>query len=73
MVNHGGAWLAQLVEHATLDLSVVSLSPILGVENGQSCWIKIMISHVGYICVDLDLVSLCVTRHFALFLNQINT
>ena len=27
-----GAWLAQLVEHVTLDLGVVSLSPTLGVE-----------------------------------------
>ena len=25
-------WLAQLVEHATLDLRVVSLSPVLGIE-----------------------------------------
>jgi len=28
----GGAWLAQLVEHATLVLRVVSLGPTLGVE-----------------------------------------
>ena len=27
-----GAWLAQLVEHATLDLRVVSLNPMLDVE-----------------------------------------
>ena len=27
-----GAWLAQSVEHATLDLRIVSLSPMLGVE-----------------------------------------
>lgn len=27
-----GAWLAQLVEHGTLDLRVVRLSPALGVE-----------------------------------------
>ena len=27
-----GAWLAQLVEHATLDLRVVSSSPTLGME-----------------------------------------
>ena len=27
-----GAWLVPLVEHATLDLRVVSLSPTLGVE-----------------------------------------
>ena len=27
-----GTWLAQLVEHMTLDLGVVSLSPMLGVE-----------------------------------------
>ena len=26
------AWLAQSVEHATLDLGIVSLSPTLGVE-----------------------------------------
>ena len=28
-----GAWLAQLVEYATLDLGVMSLSPMLGVET----------------------------------------
>lgn len=28
----GGAWLAQLERHASLDLRVVSLSPILGME-----------------------------------------
>ena len=27
-----GMWLAQLVEHVTLDLGVVSLSPMLGIE-----------------------------------------
>ena len=27
-----GAWLAQLVEHVTLDLRVVSSSPTLGLE-----------------------------------------
>ena len=27
-----GAWLVQLVEHATLDLRVVGLSPTVGVE-----------------------------------------
>lgn len=27
-----GAWLAQSVEHAILDLGVVSLSPMLGVQ-----------------------------------------
>ena len=27
-----GVWLAQLVEHATLNLGVVSLSPMLGIE-----------------------------------------
>lgn len=27
-----GAWLAQSVEHATLDLGVMSLSPTLGVD-----------------------------------------
>lgn len=27
-----GAWLAKFVEHATLDLGVVSLSPMLNVE-----------------------------------------
>ena len=31
-VKDGGAWLAQLEEHATLDLRVVSWSPMLGVE-----------------------------------------
>ena len=28
----GGAWLAQLVEHVTLDLRVVNSSPMLGIE-----------------------------------------
>ena len=28
----GGTWLARLVERVTLDLEVVSLSPMLGVE-----------------------------------------
>ena len=28
----GGAWLAQLAEHVTLDLGVVRLSPMSGVE-----------------------------------------
>ena len=28
----GGVWLAQSVEHATLDLWVVSSSPMLGIE-----------------------------------------
>ena len=28
----GGAWLAQSVEHVTLDLEVVGSSPMLGVE-----------------------------------------
>ena len=27
-----GTWLAQMVEHATLDLGVMSLSPVLGIE-----------------------------------------
>ena len=27
-----GTWLTQLEEHATLDLGVVSLSPMMGVE-----------------------------------------
>ena len=30
--NSGDAWLAQLVEHTTLDLGVVGSSPTLGVE-----------------------------------------
>ena len=30
--NGWAAWLAQLVEHVTLDLGVVSSSPMLGVE-----------------------------------------
>ena len=30
-LNHG-AWLAQSVEHVTLDLRVISLDPMLGVE-----------------------------------------
>ena len=29
----GGAWLAQSVEYATLDLGVLSSSPTLGVES----------------------------------------
>ena len=28
-----GAWLAQLVERATLDLRVVNLNPMLGIEH----------------------------------------
>ena len=32
MEGKNGAWLAQWVEHAILDLRVVSLSPTLGVE-----------------------------------------
>lgn len=32
MVASWGAWLAQLVEHVTIDLGVVCLSPTLGVE-----------------------------------------
>ena len=32
IIDFGGAWLAYPVEHATLDLGVVSLSPTLGVE-----------------------------------------
>ena len=31
-LSHTGTWLAQLVERATLDLGVVSLGPMLGVE-----------------------------------------
>ena len=27
-----GAWLVQLVEHVTLDVGVVGLSPVLGIE-----------------------------------------
>ena len=30
--NYGGAWLAQLVEHVTLDLGIVSSSPTIGIE-----------------------------------------
>lgn len=30
--NTRGAWLAQAMEHATLDLWVISWSPMLGVE-----------------------------------------
>ena len=32
VVIERGTWLAQLVEHVTLDLGVVSLSPTLSVE-----------------------------------------
>ena len=32
MIPGLGAWLAQLVEHVTLELWVVSSSPMLGVE-----------------------------------------
>lgn len=31
-VSERGIWLAQSVEHATLDLRVVGSSPVLGVE-----------------------------------------
>ena len=31
-VDNQGTWLTQLVEHATLDLGVVSLNPMLGIE-----------------------------------------
>ena len=31
-LGQGGAWMAQLVEHATLDLGVMSSSPTLGIE-----------------------------------------
>lgn len=34
--NLCSAWLAQLKEHATLDLGVVNLSPLLGVEIKQT-------------------------------------
>ena len=33
--HSAGIWLAQSVEHATLDLGVESLSPMLGVEITQ--------------------------------------
>jgi len=32
LIWKGGTWLAQSVDHATLDLKVMSLSPTLGVE-----------------------------------------
>ena len=32
IVTYWGTWLAQLVEHWSLDLEVVSSSPMLGVE-----------------------------------------
>ena len=32
MCEHWGAWLAQLVEHAALDLGILSSSPTLGTE-----------------------------------------
>ena len=32
MSGLGGPWLAQSVQHATLDLKVMSSSPVLGVE-----------------------------------------
>ena len=31
-IVNGGAWLGQSVKHATLDLRVVSSSPMVGVE-----------------------------------------
>ena len=31
-ISHSGAWVAQLVEHATLDLGVMGSSPMLGAE-----------------------------------------
>ena len=30
--THQGAWLAQVVEHGTLDLGVISSGPTLGVQ-----------------------------------------
>ena len=37
-----GTWLAQLVEHVTLDLGVLGLSPTLGVEIIlKQCHLKI--------------------------------
>ena len=32
LISERGAWLAQLVEHVTLDLGVVSSSPTMGVD-----------------------------------------
>ena len=32
MFSNWGAWLAHLVEHVTLDLGFLSLSPTLGVD-----------------------------------------
>ena len=40
-MKESGAWLAQLVEHATLDLGVVSMSPTLGVEITKNQKLKI--------------------------------
>ena len=34
-LKHKGAWLAQSVEHVTLDFRVVSSSPTLGVEPAE--------------------------------------
>ena len=38
MRSLGVAWLAQSVEHVTLDLKVVSTSPLLGVEITLKKW-----------------------------------
>ena len=46
--NFRGAWLAQSVEHVTLDLRAVSLSPTLGVEILQNNIFKKRISCIFF-------------------------
>ena len=35
MEKHWGTWLAQSMKHETLDLGVMSLSPMLGIEPAK--------------------------------------
>jgi len=59
--NHRGAWQAQSVEHLTLDLGVVSLSPRVGVEitlkkkkKKQTCPLASQPCNI-YVHMDIDL------------------
>ena len=55
----GGAWLAQLVEHGTLDLRVIGSSPTLGVTITQKSFFlkKIPLDFVSAICKLLGSLS----------------
>ena len=46
----GGAWLAQLVKHTTLDLRVVTLGPTLGVEIRNKIFIFFFFSFPAQVC-----------------------